>query len=262
VLLLPKFFGLGLALLDGKTRRGCGGGLRLITSALLEIVFSALLAPIMMVIQTGAVLQIAMKLDSGWRPQRRDDGSISFKFIARHHFFHMLLGLVTLIAGLLISPSLVAWMSPTIAGLLLAAVLTWGSGQLSIGVALRRAGFLLTPEEQTTLPIVDGAARWRNVLESAATPGSDGLIILYNDRALRALHKRFLPPPVGRMRGDFDETRVTAKAKLDEAVSIEEAVSWLKPAERTAILFDRELIDRLPRLSSQTPEHKSYPYAP
>jgi membrane glycosyltransferase len=248
VLLAPKFFGLGLALADPVTRARSGGAARIGLSALIEIVFSALLAPIMMAIQTGAVIRIMLGIDSGWNPQRRDDGSVPFATILVGHVSHMLLGLVTLVAAILISPSLVAWMSPTIAGLLLAAILTWGSGQLSVGLALRRAGLLLTPEETAPPQIVRQAARWREELTPVAAPGADGLHVLHRDGELRALHARFLPEPVGRRRGDIDESRATASAKLDEAASIDEAVAWLKPAERTAVLLDRVLLDRLAAL--------------
>jgi membrane glycosyltransferase len=214
----------------------------------IEIVFSALLAPIMMLIQTGAVLRILMGIDSGWNPQRRDDGSVPFTTIAASHLSHMALGFVTLVAGLLISPSLVAWMSPTIAGLLLAALLTWGTGQLSAGLALRRRRLLLTPEETSPPRIVQQAASWREDLATAAAPGADGLMILHRNPELRLLHARFLPAPVERRRGDIDQSRATASAKLAEARSIEEAVAWLKPAERVAVLLDRSLLDWLATL--------------
>jgi membrane glycosyltransferase len=248
VLLMPKAFGLGLALADGHTRERCGGGGRMTASWVIEIVFSALLAPIMMLIQTGAVLRILMGIDSGWNPQRRDDGSVPFTTIAASHLSHMALGFVTLVAGLLISPSLVAWMSPTIAGLLLAALLTWGTGQLSAGLALRRRRLLLTPEETSPPRIVQQAASWREDLATAAAPGADGLMILHRNPELRLLHARFLPAPVERRRGDIDQSRATASAKLAEARSIEEAVAWLKPAERVAVLLDRSLLDWLATL--------------
>jgi membrane glycosyltransferase len=248
VLLMPKAFGLALAFADHQTRERCGGWARMTASWLIEIVFSALLAPIMMAIQTGAVLRTLMGIDSGWNPQRRDDGSVPFPTIAASHVSHMALGFVTLVAGLLISPSLVAWMSPTIAGLLLAALLTWGTAQLSIGLALRRTGLLLTPEETAPPPIVHQAARWRDDLAPVAAPGTDGLAILHRDPQLRELHTRFLPAPVERRRGDIDENRATASAKLTEALSIEEVIAWLEPAERVAVLLDRTLLDRLATL--------------
>ncbi|MBI3274979.1 MAG: glucans biosynthesis glucosyltransferase MdoH, partial [Methylocystis sp.] len=115
ILLAPKVFGLIIAMIDGETRRGSGGVFMLLVSFLFEIVMSALLAPIMMLIQTGHVAHILFGFDTGWDPQRRDDGSVPFKAIVRRHRSHVAMGALSLIAGLLISPSLVAWMSPTIA---------------------------------------------------------------------------------------------------------------------------------------------------
>jgi hypothetical protein len=53
ILILPKFFGLALGLTQGTTRRGAGGAIKLVASVFFEIIMSALLAPIMMVIQSG-----------------------------------------------------------------------------------------------------------------------------------------------------------------------------------------------------------------
>ena len=60
---------------------------------------SALLAPIMMLIHAGHVMHILFGFDTGWEPQRRDDGSIPFKAIVRRHRDHVLLGFVSLVAG-------------------------------------------------------------------------------------------------------------------------------------------------------------------
>src|SRR5580658_6068952 len=162
VLLAPKFLGLIIALLDGKTRRGSGGALALVASTLLEIVISAALAPIMMLIQSGSVAQIVSGRDTGWNPQRRDDGSIPFRGIARRHRAHALLGLITLFAAALISPSLIVWMSPTIAGLILSIPLSWASGQLWLGLGLRRLGLLRTPEETSPPQVVERANALRS----------------------------------------------------------------------------------------------------
>jgi membrane glycosyltransferase len=252
VLLAPKLFGLALAFADRQMRASCGGGWRMAASALIEIVFSALMAPILMVSQTGAVIRILLGMDSGWSPQRRDDGSVPLATIAASHVPHTILGIMTLVAGLLIAPSLVVWMSPTIAGLLLAAVLIWVSGQLTAGLALRRAGLLLTPEETSPPPIVAQSARWREDLAPATAAGTDGLRILHWSRELRDLHKRLLPEAPERRRGEIDENRATASAKLEEALSIDEAIAWLKPAERRAVLLDRSLIERLAALPAAT----------
>src|SRR5579871_6792494 len=57
ILLAPKLLGLIVALFDREARRGSGGALGLIASTFVEIIISAALAPIMMLIQSGSVAQ-------------------------------------------------------------------------------------------------------------------------------------------------------------------------------------------------------------
>ena len=248
VLLAPKLFGLIIALWESETRKACGGALRLIVSTLLEVLISALLAPIMMVIQTGSVMQIIFGRDTGWNPQRRDDGSIPLRDIIRRHRSHVGLGVVTLIAGMLISPSLVAWMSPTIAGLILAIPISWASGQLGIGLALKRVGLLLTPEESSPPAIATRANALTSQLAAEGGDESDGIRAIHDDTHLRESHDLFLPPAQPRLRGHIDTDRALAEAKLAEAQTLDEAITWLKPKERMVVLHDRALIDMLARL--------------
>ncbi len=253
VLLAPKLMGLLIALFDRATRQASGGGLRLIASALVETLMSALFAPVMMVIQTGSVMQIISGRDTGWNPQRRDDGSIPFSSIVRRHRSHVALGFVTLIAGLLISPSLVAWMSPTIAGLILAIFLSWGSGMLSLGLALKRIGLLLTPEETSPPPIATRANALAAELAREDLDEADGILAIHADPDFRALHEAFLPPFKPHVRGVVDPDRAVAEAKLNDADSAEEAARWLRPKERNVVLQDRALIALLARLPRTAP---------
>ncbi|MGP0060704.1 MAG: glucans biosynthesis glucosyltransferase MdoH [Beijerinckiaceae bacterium] len=244
ILLTPKLFGLVLALVRGPVRRGCGGALRLVVSTVFETIMSALLAPIMMLIQSGHVLHFLFGFDTGWNPQRRDDGSIPFMGIVRRHRSHVAMGVLSLIAGLLISPSLVAWMSPTILGLVLAIFISWATAQLSFGIILRRAGFLLTPEEKSKPPVVRRAnklARQFAHLDETA----DGLKSIYAEPEFRTIHEAFLPLEPQRRRGEISVERALADAKLNEAQSIDEAIDWLRPNERMVVLLDPDLLARL-----------------
>jgi len=244
ILLMPKVFGLLLALVQTSTRRASGGSIRLIISALFEVIMSALLAPIMMLIQTGHVAHFLFGFDTGWDPQRRDDGSIPFKAIVRRHRSHVALGVLSLIAGLLISPSLVAWMSPTIAGLILAIFISWVTGLLGLGVALRRLGLLLTPEESVKPPVV---VRSNSLADALGVRNEipDGLRTLHQDAHFRLLHEAYLPPRRKRKRGEITPEWALAEAKLSDAETLDEALSWLNPKERMAILLDKVLIERL-----------------
>ena len=259
ILLAPKFFGLIVALFDRPTRRACGGALRLIVSISVEIVISALLAPIMMLIQTGSVVQILSGRDTGWNPQRRDDGSIPFRDIMRRHRSHVAMGVITLIAGLLIPSSLIYWMSPTIAGLILAIGLSWASGQRSIGLALRRIGLLVTPEEVDPPHIAVRSNELQAEFARSSHDAADALRVMHDDSNFRQAHECMLPEATRRRRGDIEVDRVLAEAKLNDATSLEDAVHWLAPKERMIVLYDRALIDLLARLPNAPAKPASGP---
>ncbi|HEV2509646.1 MAG TPA: glucans biosynthesis glucosyltransferase MdoH [Bosea sp. (in: a-proteobacteria)] len=248
ILLAPKLFGLLLTLFDGKLRRACGGGIRLILSALLEILFSAFFAPIMMVIQSGSVFQILVGRDTGWNPQRRDDGSIPLKDIVRRHRAHTLLGLVAGLSAFMIATSLFAWMSPTIVGLLLAIPLSWASGNLALGLWLKRRGLLMTPEEGDPPAIASRANALQAEFSQAGFDDADGLSTLHADPMLRATHEAMLPQVQPRRRGEIEPDRAVAQAKLIDAETIADAVIWLKPKERMVVLHDRALLGLLANL--------------
>jgi membrane glycosyltransferase len=248
ILLLPKLLGLILALIKRPARRGADGALRLIASAAVEIIMSALLAPIMMLIQTGHVMHFVFGFDTGWDPQRRDDGSIPFKAIIARHLSHVALGFVTLIGGLLISPSLVAWMSPTILGLILAIVLSWGTGLRSVGLALRRAGLLMTPDEHQTPAVVARANQLADEYAALAASHLKGLYAIYADPQYRAFHAACLPRRPKRWNGNMPADWALADAKISDAEIIDELICWLHPKERMAILQDPALISRFASL--------------
>jgi membrane glycosyltransferase len=248
ILLAPKILGMIHAIVNVETRRGCGGPIRLVLSTALEILISAAVAPIMMLIQSGSVAQIVSGRDTGWNPQRRDDGSIPLKSIARRHRAHMVMGFVTLIAAWALSPSLVIWMSPTIAGLILAIPLSWASGQLWIGEGLRRLGLLTIPEETNTPPIITRANFLAEELSRTGADGEDGFHAIVADANFRQAHEAFLPEVGRRRRGEIDVEEAVATAKLNDARTFDEARSWLRPRERAAVLSDRALIAMLARL--------------
>jgi membrane glycosyltransferase len=256
ILLAPKLFGLLLTLFDGKLRRACGGGIRLVLSALLEILFSAFFAPIMMVIQSGSVFQILVGRDTGWNPQRRDDGSIPLNDIVRRHRAHTLLGLVAGLSAFMIATSLFAWMSPTIVGLLLAIPLSWASGNLALGLWLKRRGLLMTPEEGDPPAIALRANELQAEFAQAGFDDADGLATLHADPMLRATHEAMLPHVQARRRGEIEPDRAVAQAKLIDAETIADAVIWLKPKERMVVLHDRALLGLLANLP-EGPAHAS-----
>jgi len=248
VLMLPKVLGTIETLMRPEIRRKAGGGLAIVGSLFVETLLSAMVAPVMMLIQSRHVIEILSGRDSGWKTQRRDDGGIAVSEVFRHHWQHIAIGLVMGLAAYAISPAILAWMAPTLVGLVLAVPISWASGSMELGLTLRRARLLLIPEETET-PAVISAAAAREAEAVAELPEvEDGLTLVVSDRRMRELHEHLLLPPPLRERGKPDLDPVMAEAKIREAVSVEEALRWLTPKERMAVLTDPILLTHLERL--------------
>ncbi len=174
VVLLPKVLGLALELKRAAAAREQGGSVRAVAAVLVETVFSMLLAPIMMCTQTVAVTQIIVGRDSGWKAQRRDDGSISFADAIQFHWRHTLLGLGLAVIVWQATPDLVAWMAPVILGLLLSIPLSWYTAQPA-GALMSR--LLSTPEDRSPPPILESAnlkaADWKERVLALASSSPD-----------------------------------------------------------------------------------------
>ncbi len=65
LLLAPKLLGAIAVLLHRRERRGCGGGVRLLVSVLIETIISGLIAPMVMLTQSVDVCQILLGRDFG-----------------------------------------------------------------------------------------------------------------------------------------------------------------------------------------------------
>ncbi len=104
VLLTPMLLGYVLLCKDRQAARLCGGRRRAGISVLIETSLSALLAPVMMVMQSAAVVGILTGCTVGWKSHRRDDGSIPLRDVVRRHLAHTLLGVGLAIAAYAISP--------------------------------------------------------------------------------------------------------------------------------------------------------------
>lgn len=171
VVMLPKVLGLMLEL---KRARRMGSVLHAVRSTVgvaYETVFSMLIAPILMITQTAGAIQIFAGIDSGWKAQKRDDGALSFKDAMHFARWHTLIGAAVAMIAWKVSPGLLVWMSPVVAGLLLAGPVSWLTSRPA-GAFSRWA--LATREEIAPPQIVVAAdaesAAWREQLESSAGP--------------------------------------------------------------------------------------------
>lgn len=250
VLLLPKMIGLVQALFRPELRQGWLGLIRLPAGLVVETLLSALVAPVMMMMQTHHVISILTGRDSGWGVQRRDGGSLPFATLFRVHWGHTLFGLVLGASAWVISPAIFLWMTPTLAGLLLAIPTSGLSGSVFAGRFLYRLGLLRIPEETRTPPLMIRATEVRRELEAELGRAGDGLVRVARDPVVRAVHLAALidPPHV---RGYPDPARATAEIKVREAERLDQLLVWLDRRERVAVLQSRTLIAAVTALAGR-----------
>ncbi len=246
ILLAPKLLSYLALLLRGSDRRGCGGALRAVLSMLLETVLAGLIAPVAMVTQSADVAAILIGRDSGWHTQRRDDGSIPWREVARRYRGVTVFGLLLGLAAFLVSPFLFFWMSPVVLGLALAIPLASLTARRD--GALRRAGLLRIPEEVDPPAELARAGALYATLRAEQAQAA-GVQRLLGDARLLEAHRRMLPPPRRPGRDPIDVIQVVACAKLAEAESLDAALAALTPGERAAVLADRDGLARLAALA-------------
>ncbi len=159
MLLLPKLLPLGLALTQRARRRAFGGGLRLLRTAAAELGLSVLLAPVLMVQHSKAVLGILLGRGVAWTTQQRDGETETWTAVTLSYGDITLLGALWAGIAYLVAPELMFWLGPVLAGCLLAIPLAALSGRADLGAAMRRNGWFLTPEELAPPPELTDLSR-------------------------------------------------------------------------------------------------------
>jgi membrane glycosyltransferase len=246
LLVLPKLLGYIALLARPDERRGCGGALRAFVSVLVETLVSGLIAPVMMVMQSTAVIGILAGRDAGWQVQRRDDGTLPVGALVRRYLGHTIVGILLAAAAWAVSVPLFLWMSPVIVGLVLAIPFVAITASPAGGRAVRWLGLLSTPEERSPPDVLVRA----NALDADGGKIEAPIERLLRDPDLLGVHRAMLRPRP-RPRGEVDVALVVGLAKLDEFDTLDEALRGLTRKELVAVIGDRRGLDRLVRLAAR-----------
>lgn len=252
IVLLPKALAWLSALINVRRCLRFGGPIVLTFSVLTEILLSALFAPVMMVAQCQMVREIFTGSDSGWKPQRRSDGSITLGMAMRTHRWHMLMGVGAAALTWSLHPGLFLWMLPVTAGLVLSALLSWISGKKLPGRMLGWLGILGTPEERREPPILTAMNSSWTTLQAAEDESP--LTTLLTDARFRAWHNAQVEPDAVRLStgmDGFDASLVLASAKADRTNTASTLEGWLSPGETLAFLHCPTLISDTARRITQ-----------
>lgn len=244
VLFVPKVLGALAALVSRRTWLAVGFP-ELVAGILLELILSAIYAPVQMLLQSRHVYEILTGRDSGWQAQQRGEGTCTWRQSWRFHRGHTLAGVVMGASFALLAPELLWWLSPVLAGLLLSVPMSRVSGSVLAGRLLARIGLLLTPEEVDPPPVV---ARRDALLKEARALPEDPLRWLAGDAAARSRHLAGNLPPPDEVPGEPDADHLTARQKLLDARYLDEALGWLTPRERMWVAADAALLQQLAEL--------------
>jgi len=246
-LLLPKVLGVLRVFVDRELLRVVNP-LRVALGAVAETVLSALYAPIMMMMQVRQISEILWGQDSGWTTQTRRRARTPWVTLFRRHWLQTVAGVVVAAVLAYVSSPLFAWMSPALAGLVLALPLSAASGSASLARLLRFFGLLTVPEEIEVPRVI----ALRDEIEARLAPIVAGATIvrLIEDDLARQHHFGGVLPRPAATRGHPDVMLMTACAKLGDAHTVAEALSWLTPPERLAVLGDRALFQVLVGLAN------------
>lgn len=149
LLFLPKVVSIVAMLGRGREVARFGGRGRLVLSALLETVASALLAPINMIFNAKFVLFTLLGQGVAWVTQQRasEDGGTDWREAILTHGGQTVFGLVWGLSSFILQPAFFWWLSPVIAGLVLSIPLSIFLSNAAFGRRSRDLGLFLTPEE-------------------------------------------------------------------------------------------------------------------
>jgi membrane glycosyltransferase len=232
MLLLPKALGLVLALARREEAERMGGRARLVLSALAESAVSTLLAPVMMLFQSHFVFGTLLGYRVSWTSQQRDDEELPWAEAARRHAVHTLMGGVLAAGAFVLSPGLLPWLSPVVAGLLLSIPLSVWTARASLGTWARRHGLFLIPEESDSPPELTRALE---LAQRELEPVEDGLERVLTDPRAHALHLALLESLP--CEGAAPLALASARRKL-----LEGPLEPLSTKEKTAVLLDAETL--------------------
>jgi membrane glycosyltransferase len=229
LLIVPKLLAWIVLATQTRTRKKFGGALLVFAGLLIETLLSGLIAPVMMIFQSTAVGEILLGRDAGWQVQRRDDGQLPRRELIRKYALPTAFGIVMAASAYAVSLPLLLWMTPVIIGLVLSIPIAMLSSRLS----RPNSRLFRTPEESAPPQVLVRANELASAFdEVVAVP----LRTLRDDPQLLEKHLANLPADQRRNRGQIDPHLAIARAKIEDAQSFDEAVSYLTPRETFAVL--------------------------
>ncbi len=239
MLFLPKILGVIVLLFKYPKKTDFGGKIALILSMIAEMVFSALIAPIMMLFQSKFVLDILLGVDTGWNAQDRNETGTPWAEAIKRHLSHTLIGIAVTILVFFFANNLFFWMLPITVGMIFSIPISVLSSNVKIGKKAKKLKLFLIPEETKIPKILKQSFLYKEDLESNKENINPIINILTNP-LYNTMHVYLLsingPVPLF-----SEETVKNTLLKLKKAESPESL--FLTDEEKKYLLYDAKNIE-------------------
>jgi membrane glycosyltransferase len=239
LLFLPKI--LGVWHFHSAGVRKTNPTLRVAASFLLEALFSALLAPVLMLFHTRFVICALTGLPVSWNNQNRREDLLSWMDALTVHWGQMAIGLAATCFLLKFDRPLLIWALPVIAGLLLAVPLSRWTSSVSAGRKARAVDLFLIPEESLSPPELQALEVIRpapvsGFFQAPAYAAHHGLLQAILDPYVHSIHVSLL-----RLREQISDKKHDYLQQLGEKLLVH-GPEALSAEERTILLWEPEAL--------------------
>lgn len=147
LLFLPKVLALLQCVLRPDRMRSFGGPFSILSGMLVETIYSALTAPVVMLFHSKFFFWLLLGRKVEWVTQQRGAVGSGWREAVSAHGSQSCLALVWLVVAYLVKPILALWLLPVMGPALIAIPLSVWSSRPGPGLTLRRLRIMLTPEE-------------------------------------------------------------------------------------------------------------------
>lgn len=235
LLLMVKVWALVATFWRKSSSSGFGRPLQLVLSVLLETVLSFLLAPILMAFHTTFVINSLLRRKVEWEAQSRGENAISWGEAFRVHASHTIAGLIVALLVTWGASELFWWMLPILLGLIFSVPISVILSNVRMGRRLRAAGIFLIPEEVSSPPILKAQRAYLAQEMASPIAAIHPFIRLVADPVFLRLHLALLPESA-------HPTMSPAVRDRLKRIALSGGARHTKRSERLQLMQDREAL--------------------
>ena len=252
-LFLPKILSLLWLVSSHQNLRRFGGFIKLVSSILLETLFSVLLAPIRMLFHTWFIILAFLGKKIDWKNQNRYEKKLGVFTSLKAHWPGILVGVALAAVTYEVNPSLFLWLLTIVIPLMAATPLSIFLSYEESGMLFKKWGFFLTPVEtdppaelQRLNQLTSSSARPL----ALANPEGNGLLSAVADPLIQALCVKLLKPKAPHPIHQNEYQRIK-KHLLEDSHPAQ-----INPQDAHTVLNDPLLLSDLHHTLWRTPDQK------